>query len=34
MDVASDIKVMETLLERDTGSAAKDFGYEKYQAGQ
>ena len=27
MDVVSDIKVMETLLERDTGSAARDFGY-------
>ena len=32
MDVVSDIKVMETMLERDTGSAAKDFGYG--QAGQ
>ena len=31
MDVVSDIKVMETLLERDTGSAAKDFGYDQYQ---
>lgn len=31
MDVVSDIKVMETLLQRDTGSAAKDFGYDQYQ---
>ena len=29
MDVVSDIKVMETMLSRDTASAAKDFGYEK-----
>jgi len=29
MDVVSDIKVMETMLNRDTASAAKDFGYEK-----
>lgn len=28
MDVVSDIKVMETMLNRDTASAAKDFGYE------
>ena len=34
MDVASDIKVMETMLERDTGSAARDFGYDKYQGEQ
>ena len=34
MDVVSDIRVMETMLERDTGSAAKDFGYEKYQEQQ
>ena len=27
MDVFSDIKVMETMLHRDTASAAKDFGY-------
>ena len=27
MDVASDIKVMEAMLKRDTASAAKDFGY-------
>ena len=27
MDVVSDIKVMETMLHRDTASAAKDFGY-------
>ena len=27
MDVVSDIKVMETMLSRDTSSAAKDFGY-------
>ena len=27
MDVVSDIKVMETMLNRDTASAAKDFGY-------
>lgn len=27
MDVVSDIKVMETMLSRDTASAAKDFGY-------
>ena len=31
MDVVSDIKVMETMLHRDTGSAAKDFGYDQYQ---
>lgn len=29
MDVVSDIKVMETMLNRDTASAARDFGYEK-----
>ena len=29
MDVVSDIKVMETMLSRDTASAAKDFGYSK-----
>lgn len=29
MDVVSDIKVMETMLSRDTASAAKDFGYQK-----
>ena len=29
MDVVSDIKVMETMLSRDTASAAKDFGYAK-----
>lgn len=29
MDVVSDIKVMETMLNRDTASAAKDFGYDK-----
>jgi len=29
MDVVSDIKVMETMLNRDTASAAKDFGYKK-----
>lgn len=28
MDVVSDIKVMETMLYRDTASAAKDFGYD------
>jgi len=28
MDVASDIKVMEAMLKRDTASAAKDFGYD------
>ncbi len=28
MDVVSDIKVMETMLNRDTASAAKDFGYD------
>ncbi len=28
MDVVSDIKVMETMLHRDTASVAKDFGYE------
>ena len=27
LDVFSDIKVMETMLHRDTASAAKDFGY-------
>lgn len=27
MDVVSDIKVMETMLHRDTASVAKDFGY-------
>jgi len=34
MDVATDIKVMESMLQRDTGSAAKDFGYEQYQQQQ
>ena len=29
MDVVSDIKVMESMLNRDTASAAKDFGYDK-----
>ena len=29
MDVASDIKVMEAMLKRDTASVAKDFGYDK-----
>lgn len=29
MDVVSDIKVMESMLQRDTASAAKDFGYAK-----
>ncbi len=29
MDVVSDIKVMESMLNRDTASAAKDFGYAK-----
>jgi len=28
MDVASDIKVMEAMLKRDTASTAKDFGYD------
>jgi len=32
MDVVSDIKVMETMLQRDTGSAAKDFGYDQVDA--
>ena len=27
MDVATDIKVMEAMLKRDTASTAKDFGY-------
>ena len=27
MDVVSDIKVMEAMLNRDTASVAKDFGY-------
>ena len=30
MDVVSDIKVMESMLQRDTASAAKDFGYDKF----
>ena len=29
MDVATDIKVMEAMLKRDTASTAKDFGYDK-----
>lgn len=29
MDVASDIKVMEAMLKRDTATVAKDFGYDK-----
>lgn len=29
MDVVSDIKVMETMLNRDTASAAKDFGFDR-----
>lgn len=28
MDVVSDIQVMEAMLNRDTASAAKDFGYD------
>jgi len=32
MDVVSDIKVMETMLQRDTASAAKDFGYDQVDA--
>ena len=28
MDVATDIKVMEAMLKRDTATAAKDFGYD------
>jgi len=31
MDVATDIKVMKSMLHRDTSSAAKDFGYEEQQ---
>ncbi len=31
MDVASDIKVMESMLHRDSATAAKDFDYEKYR---
>lgn len=31
MDVVSDIKVMETMLGRETASAAKDFGYDQVQ---
>ncbi len=34
MDVVSDIQVMETMLHRDTGSAAKDFGFPPAQEGQ
>ncbi len=29
MDVATDIKVMETMLQRDTGGAARDFGFDQ-----
>ena len=29
MDVVSDIKVMEAMLNRDTASVAKDFGYDQ-----
>ena len=29
MDVATDIKVMESMLHRDTSSAARDFGYDQ-----
>jgi len=32
MDVATDIRVMEAMLKRDTASAAKDFGYDKDNA--
>ena len=34
MDVFSDIKVMETMLHRDTASAAKDFGYTERPRGR
>ena len=34
MDVVSDIKVMETMLNRDTASVAKDFGYDKTEKKQ
>ena len=34
MDVVSDIKVMETMLHRDTASVAKDFGYDKTEKKQ
>ena len=34
MDVASDIQVMESMLQRDTASAEKDFDYQKYQQPQ
>jgi len=32
MDVATDIKVMEAMLRRDTASAARDFGYDREEA--
>ena len=31
MDVATDIQVLESMLQRDTASAARDFQYQKYQ---
>lgn len=34
MDVVSDIKVMETMLGRETASAAKDFGYDQAREAQ
>ena len=34
MDVASDIQVMESMLQRDTASAEKDFDYQKYRQPQ
>ena len=33
MDVVSDIKVMETMLQRDAASAARDFGYDRTNGG-
>lgn len=34
MDVDSDIRVMETMLERDTASVEKDFGLGEFAAEQ
>jgi len=31
--VVSDIKVMETMINRDTASAARDFGYDRMAPG-
>ena len=34
MDVASDIRVMEAMLKRDTASVARDFGFSEPSRGK